>query len=393
MDPADSPSQPDTGHDRRRPLDGVVVIETSSFLSGPYASMILADLGADVIKVEPPGGDGFRKFGHNKDGFGASWTNANRGKRSIVIDLKTQEGLRRLKRLVKSADVLIENWRPRVATSLGLGYEVVSGINPRLIQLSINGFGDSGPLVDAPAFDSLIQGRTGIAATEARNAGRPAVTPFNMVDKVTGAFGAQAVLAALYEREKTGQGSHVQLPMLDVMGYFNFPDMFQHRTFAGDTAEWNPPQSQVLETADGHVVISPANGQQMSKTLNAIERPEWKDDFKRMPDPVAMAAEFFRRVGTVVKERTTAFWLQRFTEMDVPAAPVFGLDEFLQDEQVVHNQIYSSLDSPVGGIRAARYPGRFDGQILPPRFGPPSVGQHDALIDPPEAPKSERDPR
>ena len=184
-------------------------------------------------------------------------------------------------------------------------------LNPRLIRLSITGFGDTGPLADAPAFDSLIQGRTGIVAAEGRNAGQPAVTPFNMVDKVTGAFGAQAVMAALYEREKTGQGCHVKLPMLDVMGYFNFPDMFQHRTFEGDTSGWKPPQSQVLETRDGYVVISPANGAQMSKTLNAIERPEWKDDFKRMPDPALMAEEFFRRVGAVVKERDTAFWLQR----------------------------------------------------------------------------------
>src|SRR5882672_6803703 len=124
----------------RRPLDGIVVIETSSFLTGPFASLMLADLGADVIKVEPPGGDGFRKFGHNKGGFGASWTNANRSKRSIVIDLKTPAGVRRLKRLVQRADVLIENWRPRVSASLGLGHDVLSQLNPRLIRLSITGF-------------------------------------------------------------------------------------------------------------------------------------------------------------------------------------------------------------------------------------------------------------
>lgn len=368
----------------KRPLDGITVIETSSFLTGPFASMMLSDLGADVIKVEPPTGDGFRKFGHNRGGFGASWTNANRGKRSIVIDLKTPEGIVRLKRLLETADVLVENWRPRVSESLGLGQDVVAALNSRLIRLSITGFGNSGALANAPAFDSLIQGRTGIVASEGRN-GAPAVTPFNMVDKVTGAFGAQAILAALYEREKTGRGASIQLPMLDVMGYFNFPDMFQHRTFENDQSDWKPPASQVLATSDGYVVISPANGQQMSKTLTAIERAEWKEEFKRMADPVEMANEFFRRVGDVVREKDTAHWLNVFAEQDVPAAPVFSLDEFLNDAQVANNEIYHTLESPVGPIRAARYPADFDGRRMTARFGPPQVGEHDAEIGQPEA--------
>ncbi len=370
---------PVTSSSSQRPLDGVVVVETSSFLTGPFAAMMLADLGADVIKVEPPGGDGFRKFGHNRDGFGASWTNANRGKRSVVIDLKTEEGTRRLKNLIATADILVENWRPRVAASLGLGQDVLGSLNPRLIRLSINGFGDTGALANAPAFDSLIQGRTGIVAAEGRN-GKPAVTPFNMVDKVTGVFGVQAILAALYEREKTGRGGHIKLPMLDVMGYFNFPDMFQHRTFEGDTSAWKPPASQVLETSDGFVVISPANGAQMSKTLNAIDRPQWKDEFKQMRDPVAMAEEFFRRVSEVVKERDTAFWLARFEALDVPAAPVFSLDEYLNDAQVQNNRVFEFVDSPVGPIRTARYPATFDERRLAARSGPPSIGEHDQDI-------------
>jgi crotonobetainyl-CoA:carnitine CoA-transferase CaiB-like acyl-CoA transferase len=363
----------------KRPLDGVTIVETSSFLTGPFASMMLSDLGADIIKVEPPGGDGFRKFGHNREGFGASWTNSNRGKRSVVIDLKTPEGVERLKGLIKTADVLVENWRPRVSESLGLGQEVVAALNPRLIRLSITGFGDTGALANAPAFDSLIQGRTGIVASEGRN-GTPAVTPFNMVDKVTGAFGAQAILAALYEREKTGQGGHIKLPMLDVMGYFNFPDMFQHRTFENDESDWKPPASQVLTTSDGYVVISPANGQQMSKTLTAIERPEWKEEFKRMPDPVEMANEFFRRVGAVVQEKSTAHWLEVFAAQDVPAAPVFSLDEFLNDAQVANNEIYHFVASPVGPIRTARYPALFDDRQMTAKFGPPRIGEHDAEI-------------
>ena len=363
----------------RRPLDGIVVIETAAFLTGPYAAMMLADLGADVIKVEPPGGDVFRRFGHNRKGYGATWTNANHGKRSIVIDLKTPEGLARLKALIAKADVLVENWRPRVSESLGLQHEVLAKINPRLIRLSINGFGDTGPLVNAPAFDSLIQGRTGLIMAEARN-GEPSVTPFNMVDKVTASLGVQAVLAALFERERTGRGGHVKLPMLDALGYFNFPDMYQHRTFQGDTSDWKPPQQQVMRTADGYLVISPANGAQMSKTLNAIDRAAWKEDLKKMPDPVLMAEEFFRRVGAVVATRNTAHWLKLFEEFDVPAAPVVAIDAFLDDPQVIHNRIFSEVDSPVGPIRAVRYPASFDGRLLPPRSGPPAIGEHDQEI-------------
>ena len=369
-------AQPATAPDHR-PLDGIVVIETASFLTGPLAAMMLADLGADVIKVEPPGGDGFRSFGHQRDGFGASWTNINHGKRSIVIDLKTPEGVERLKNLLKKADVLVENWRPRVAGKLGLDQATVEQLNPRLVRLSITGVGETGPLADAMAFDSLIQGRTGLIHAEARNAGVPKVTPFNMVDKVTGTFAAQAVVAALFEREKTGRGGMVHLPMLDVMGYFNFPDMFQHRVFKDDTAGWNPPQSQVMQTSDGWVVISPANGKQMAKTLNAIERPEWRDDFRAMPDPVKMAEEFFRRVGEVMARKSTAHWLERFAALDVPAAPVYDFDQFLADEQVAHNRIYSEVASPVGPIRVARHPARFGERLMVPRSGPPAIGEHD----------------
>jgi crotonobetainyl-CoA:carnitine CoA-transferase CaiB-like acyl-CoA transferase len=136
----------------------------------------------------------------------------------------------------------------------------------------------------------------------------------------------------------------------------------------------------VLETSDGFVVISPANGAQMSKTLNAIDRPEWKEEFKQMRDPVAMADEFFRRVGAVVKEKETEYWLARFAELDVPAAPVFSLDEFLNDAQVANNRVFDFVDSPVGPIRTARYPATFDDRRFTARSGPPAIGEHDDEI-------------
>jgi crotonobetainyl-CoA:carnitine CoA-transferase CaiB-like acyl-CoA transferase len=279
---------------------------------------------------------------------------------------------------LQTADVLIENWRPGVADSLGVGRDVIAALNSRLVRLSITGYGDSGPLAATPVFDAMIQARTGIVAAEA-DAGMAHLTPYSVVDKVTATFAAQAVLAALLDREKTGKGTHLDMPMLDIMAYFNFPDMFQHRTFADDA---NPPirsASQTLETVDGGIVISPLTGVQMANTLRAVGREEWKAELRQIADPVEMAAEFFRRVGTAVRDNARAHWLERFAMFDVPAAPVMTPDEHLADPQVANNEIYRTAESPVGPVRRPRYPARFDSRILAPPRGVPTLGEHQAL--------------
>ena len=349
------------------PLAGVTVVETASFLTGPFSAMMLADLGARVIKVEPPGGDPFRKFGYGRNGTSALWINANRGKESVVIDLKSTEGLAQMKALLARVDILIENWRPRVAAALGLGQDILSQLNPQMIRLSVTGYGDTGPLAASPAFDGMVQGRTGIVAAEA-DVSSPHVTPFSVVDKVTSAFGAQAILAALYARERTGKGVHLKMPMLDITAYFNFPDMFQHRTFADDVADPIRSVSQVLETADGHIVISPLTGKQLSNTLTAIGREEWKAETRRIADPVEMSLEFYRRVASVVKTNTRAHWLAKF-------------DEHLADPQVVNNDIYRTIASGAGTVRTPRYPARFDGAVIEPSLGAPSLGAHQSVLD------------
>ena len=362
------------------PLAGLTVIETASFLTGPFCAMMLADLGARVIKIEPPGGDPFRKFGYGRHGMSALWINANRGKESVVLDLKSSEGLARMKSLIAHADVLVENWRPRVAASLGLGHDELAKINPRLIRLSITGYGDTGPLAASPAFDGMVQGRTGIVAAEA-DVSSAHVTPFSVVDKVTSVFAAQTVLAALYAREKSGKGAHLKMPMLDIAAYFNFPDMFQHRTFADDSSDPIRSVSQVLETTDGHIVISPLTGKQLSNTLSAIGREEWKAETRKIADPVEMSLEFYRRVASVVKTNTRAHWLAKFEEHDVPAAPVMTLDEHLADPQVLNNDIYRTIDSGAGSVRTPRYPARFGDAVLEPKLGAPSLGSHQSLLD------------
>ncbi|VTU22598.1 Formyl-coenzyme A transferase [Variovorax sp. SRS16] len=362
------------------PLAGIRVVDLSSYMTGPLTATTLADLGAAVIKVEPPGGDGFRGFGHKVNGWSALWSSCNRGKRSIVLDLKQQAGLETLKCLLADADVLVENWRPHVAASLGIGNAVLDTVNPRLVHLSITGFGDSGPLAHAPAYDSLIQGYTGMAHLQGTE-GAPAVAAYWVVDKVVAAFGAQSVLAALVQRQRTGRGSHVSLPMLDVAAYFNFSDMAQHRTFVGDETPWKTPFNPVVRTADGHLIVTPVNGGQLSRTLKALGRADLKDRMLAMKDHGEMIDFFYRNLNEILSTRPTAHWIAFFAPHDVPVAPVMSLEQHLVDPQVLHNRIYHEVPSPAGApLRTPRYPARFDGTLLAPAAAPPVVDADAARV-------------
>ncbi|WP_424461443.1 CaiB/BaiF CoA transferase family protein [Ottowia sp.] len=353
------------------PLAGIRVVDLSSYMTGPLTATTLADLGADVIKVEPPGGDGFRGFGHKVNGWSALWSVCNRGRRSIVLDLKQPADLGTLKQLVSDADVLVENWRPHVAASLGLGHDVLDALNPKLVHLSITGFGESGPMSHAPAYDSLIQGYTGIADLQ-RIGEAPTLAAYWVVDKVVAAYGAQAVLAALVQRGRTGKGSHVSLPMLDVAAYFNFSDMAQHRTFVGDTTPWKTPFNPVVRTADGHLIVTPVNGGQLSRTLKAVGRSELKEQMIAIKNYGEMIDFFYRNLNDILSTQPTAHWLKVFEPHDVPVAPVMSLDQHLADPQVAHNHIYHEIPSPAGmDMRVPRYPARFNGTMLTPASAPP----------------------
>ncbi|HSV83119.1 MAG TPA: CoA transferase [Ramlibacter sp.] len=360
-----------------RPLEGVKVVEACSYMSGPFCAQMLSDLGAEVVKVEPPvTGDFYRGFGHKRGADGVPWMNSNHGKKSVALDLKSEEGLQRFRQLIAGADIYIENWRPRVSASLGVGFEATSALNPRLVHFSITGFGADGPLADQPAYDALLQGRTGLAFYEAAG-GTPQASNSYLVDKIVATFCAQMVLAALIKRDRAGKAVHLQTSMLDIVSYFNFPDMLQNLTYVDDTTPVSYTPQPVLATSDGHIVLSPVTGKQLGRTLEAVGHPEWKEDFKRITDKRAMTRTFFERVAEPLKAKTSAEWVAIFTELDVPVAPVSQPREHLQDPQVLHNRIYSELDTPSGRIRAPRYPAQIDGQLLTPRGPAPSVGQHD----------------
>ncbi|VFB20008.1 CaiB/BaiF CoA transferase family protein [Pseudomonas fragi] len=357
-----------------RPLDGIRVVEACSYISGPFCAQMLGDLGAEVIKVEPRTGDPYRNFGHAREGVGVVWTNANRGKQSVALDLKDATDLEHLKTLITGADLYIENWRPHVSASLGLTFEQLRLINPRLVQLSITGYGPDGPLASEPAFDALIQGRTGLLSYEA-DSSAPRTTNTFLADKVAAVFAAQIALSGLIERDRSQQAVHLQTSMLDIMTYYNFPDMLHNQTYLDDDSAVTLAPQPVLATADGYLVLSPVSGKQLSRTLEAVGHPEWKEELRNIADRKQMTHTFFQRIATPLKQRNTATWLEIFRELDVPAGPVNPPGVHLQDPQVAHNQLYWPLETPQGTVRAVRYPATFNGHLLRPRGPAPALGE------------------
>ena len=346
-----------------RPLTGVVVVEAASYLTGPLAAKILGDLGADVVKVEPPSGDPFRRFGHIRDGIGAQFLNAHGGKRSIYADLKDPVGRDHVQSLLDGADVFIQNWRPGVAASLGLDADTIRARNPRLVAMSITGYGDDGPRASAPAFDALIQAATGVTDL-VRRYGRPDVLGTWLADKVTAFTAVQAILSALVRRATTDDGCTISLPMLDAVAYFNFPDLFEHRTFLDDDSELELPVSTVMRTSDGFVAVAPVSGAQIGRAVAAVGHPEWKELLKTAGGGRALAARMVALLEQATTSLSTADVLARFEAADVPASPVLTRDEHLNDPQVLHNEIYGQTTTDGHVVRTARFPARFDGVRL-----------------------------
>jgi CoA:oxalate CoA-transferase len=359
------------------PLAGLRVIDAGTYFSAPYAAMMLGDLGATVVKVEAPGkGDPFRWFLKSARGVASMFINVNRGKESVVLDLKEDRGRRELLALVRDADVFIHNWRPGVAESLGLEDSVLSQANPRLIRVAISGYGQTGPYAGRPAFDALLQAESGLAHYEAVG-GEPRLNRTSIPDKVTAIMAAQAVLAAVVARSKSGEGQLLELSILDALAYFNFPDMFQDRTFVDDeepTGSVTRTPSLLVPTSDGHVIVQPITGAQLKRTCLACERPGWVDELRQCP-PSELRVEVHRRLTEALAENTSDHWVKLFVAHDIPVAPVVNLSEHLADAQVAHNQIYEVDEhpAPLGRVRRVRYPTRFSRTPTSPRFDVPSL--------------------
>lgn len=356
------------------PLVGVRILDATDYLSGPFAGLILSDLGASVLKVErPTRGDPFRRFGHLIDGKSVLWLNVNQGKYSIECDLTSSAGQELFLDLAEVADVMVTNWRPGKADALGLSDATLKAVNHRLIHLRISGFGPSGPYSDRPAFDYVIQALSG-AASGRHPGDRPRFHPF-LIDKLTSVFAVQAILAALYRRGSTDRGEVIDLAMLDVAAYFNFPDAFQHSTFLSDTGTSQDDSVPVVRTRDGYVVVAPVSGQQISRVLGAIGRPEWSELLRAKRGSDFMSA-FVELLESRTQEMSSAELVQLMVDADVPVGEVLDPQSHLNDPQVVSNEVYRhAMDPELGPYRQVRYPARTGRSVAPTRRRSPDLGE------------------
>jgi crotonobetainyl-CoA:carnitine CoA-transferase CaiB-like acyl-CoA transferase len=372
------------------PLSGVRVIDLTSVVSGPFATMFLADQGADVIKVEPPNGDMTRRTRPpiDEDGqFSPMFISTNRGKRSISLDLKRAEGVAALKKLIARSDVLVQNFRPQVMERLGLGEPAMRALNPRLIYVSISGVGDSGPYAEKRVYDPIIQGLSGFADVQAQaGTRRPQMIRTIVADKTTSVMTAQAVTAALYAREKTGVGQHVKVAMLDTMLAFLWPEAMTNYVVVGREApagDHNARPDLIFPTTDGYITAGTISDSEWAGFCKATDRPDLLDDerFNSQGKRAANATERVTLMASILATRTTGDWLKRLDDCDVPCAPVLRRAEVLTNEQVVARELIAEYDHPgVGRVRQARPAARFSVTPVRAPSAAPTIGQHSREI-------------
>jgi crotonobetainyl-CoA:carnitine CoA-transferase CaiB-like acyl-CoA transferase len=370
------------------PLAGIRVIDLSTVVSGPLCTQVLGDLGAEVWKVEPLGGDTTRRLGPPfRAGLTGFFAHFNRNKRSIALDLKRTEGQDVARRLALRADVLVENYRPDVVTRLGLGYEALSRENTRLVYLSITGFGPSGPYRDLPAYDTVIQGLAGFMPTQGGD-GTPQLVKSIIADKATALTAAYAVMAALVARERgDGRGQHVQVPMLDAFAAFMLPDVLTKEAFKAEDATPRPrlPEThRTWETADGHVVLLVIEDHQFAGLCRAIGREDMLDDprCKSLLTRIMHGRALYKILEQELRKWPTAELLERARRFGVPLAPANAIEDFLHDPQVRSNETVLEVDdSEAGPMRFLRNPVRFGRTPASLRERPPRLGQQtDAIL-------------
>jgi crotonobetainyl-CoA:carnitine CoA-transferase CaiB-like acyl-CoA transferase len=370
------------------PLSGYRVVDLTAMISGPLATMLLADQGADVVKVENPlGGDHTRAVSSRRGGFSASFLNNNRNKRSIALNLKDPRGLDVLKRLIAGADVLVQNFRPGVAERMGLGETAVRQIAPKIVYVSISGFGERGPYVQKPVFDPLVQALSGLTTVQAgSDEARPRLVRTILPDKLTGITAAQAITAALLARERTGQGQHVRLSMLDSVIAFLWSSDMSNQTFVGDEALQQKAQSfidLIYETEDGYISVAVQTDRQWASLARALERPEWLQDarFKTAAGRQEHIDARLELTQEVLRSRTTTEWLDRLDAEDVPCAPVLRRKDVISHPQILANETVVEIDHPhAGRLRQARPAARFSKTPAGIRTGGPLLGEHTAEI-------------
>lgn len=372
------------------PLEGIRVVDLTSVVVGPLATQILADHGAEVIKVEAKTGDLVRAMNGRSvtPGMGAKFLHLNRNKRSIVLDLKHPAGHAALMKLIAPADVLVWNVRPPAMARLKLAYEDVRAVNPKIIYCGMFGFGQDGRYRDKPAYDSIIQGAGGMAALHHRASGEPRYVPMVVADKVVGLIAVQMIMMALYRRTQTGEGSAIEIPMFENLVKFVLEEHMYLKTFEPALGETGDPRlldplAKPIPTRDSWICISANTNGQAFAFFDAIGRPELKTDprFSSVQARFAHVNDYFQVRTDSLKDKTTAEWLEIFDRTDVPAMPYHTLDSLIKDPHLADIGFFELKDHPTEGkTRNMRLPNKWSCGTRREWSPAPKLGQHSVEI-------------
>ena len=365
------------------PLHGVRVVDFTTMIAGPYGTMILADQGADVVKVEAPlRSDHARRAGYGQRHFSAAFVNNNRNKRSIAVDAKTAAGREVVLDLAAAADVFVQNFRPGVMARLGLDYDDVCAVAPNIVYVSLSGWGEAGPFAHKPVYDPIIQALSGLATVQAgSDEARPRLVRTILPDKLTGVTAAQAVCAALFARERTGEGQHVRLSMLDSVVAFLWSSDMGGQTFVGkevDVAAAATFIDLIYETANGYISVAVMTNDQWRGLCRALGHPEWLND-ERFATPAGRDRHANARLELTQQallDKTAADWLAILEDAGVPCAPVLTRSEMVRHAQVRASGIVVETEHRhAGRLRQARNAARFLRTVPELRCGAPQLGE------------------
>jgi crotonobetainyl-CoA:carnitine CoA-transferase CaiB-like acyl-CoA transferase len=372
------------------PLDGFRVLDLTRFLSGPYCTMVLAEFGADVIKIEQPvTGDDSRRMAPKVNGESYPFAMPNRSKRSVSLDLKSERGKELFLELAKDADLIIENFRPGVVKRLGIGYEDIKAINPDILYASISGFGQTGPYKERPGFDIMAQGVVGFMRMTGEPGGKPAKIGIAINDIAAGVTAVYSIMAAEMNRRATGEGQYIDISLVDAGlawtvwesgAYFADGEVPQ----ATGTRHRRSTPYQAYRTSDGYVVIGANNDRLWLRLINdVLGTPEWAEDprFATLPDRMKNIDELEREIEAITTTASTHEWIDKLDKAGVVGGPVLTYDEALQDEHVLSRNMVVDVEHPViGPMKTIGPPAKFSGIDFSVRGPAPWLGQHTAEV-------------
>jgi crotonobetainyl-CoA:carnitine CoA-transferase CaiB-like acyl-CoA transferase len=383
-------TEPSSAAARAGPLAGVKVIDLTSVMMGPYATMILGDYGADIIKVESPEGDVMRHAAPMRHPqMGAMYLQGNRNKRSIVLDLKKAGGRAALLRLAADADVFVHNVRPAAMRRLKLGADDLLALNPRLVYASLHGFGETGPYAGRPAYDDLIQGMTALPALTGKITGEPRFSPATMADRIVGLNATHAILAALLHRDRSGEGQSIEIPMFETMAQFVLGDHMGGRSFEPPIgppgySRLLSPDRRPYRTSDGYICALVYTDKQWTAFFRIIGQDNAAKRDPRLASITSRTNNYdfvYDWFSSVMKTRTTAEWMRLLAEADIPHAPLHDLDSLIDDPHLNAVGFFRSIDHPTEGALRVAGPAASWSKTPPSvRQYPPRLGEHGGEI-------------